>query len=251
MSQLLLDLEPPLAPSFDNFVVGRNAEVVAALRRLGAAPPDDPSPRSLYLWGPPSSGRTHLARAACETTHGRFVDGRTSEPIAVRDSIDILVDARGDAGARMLVVDDVEAMSADAQEALFHAINRLRGDARGALVVTGGAPPRDLALQPGRDDLRSRLAWGLVYQIQRLDDDEKDAALADRAGARGFPLTPEVRRYLLTHFSRDLGSLMRMVEALDRHAREHQRVVTVPLVREFLQRRIDFSPAESAVDHLA
>ncbi len=242
MNQLLLDLEPPLVPTLDNFVVGRNAEVVAALRRLCAALPDEPSARGLYLWGPPSSGRTHLALAARDATGGRFFAGSTAAPEAIRDA----VDAAADAGPRMLVVDDVEALVADAQESLFHAINRLRDDPRGALVVTGGAPPRDLALTPGRDDLRSRLAWGLVYQLHRLDDDEKDAALADRAGAQGFPLTPEVRRYLLTHFSRDLGSLMRMVDALDRHAREHRRVVTVPLIRDFLQRRIDFAPADHA-----
>ena len=37
MNQLALDLlAPSLQPSFDNFVVGRNAEAVAALRALVA-----------------------------------------------------------------------------------------------------------------------------------------------------------------------------------------------------------------------
>jgi DnaA family protein len=173
---------------------------------------------------------------------------RTAGADATPELLGTRVDA---AGRQVLVVDDVDAMSASAQEALFHAINRVRDDAAGVLVVSGNAAPRELVLDAARDDLRSRLAWGLVYRLHRLDDDEKDAALVHRADDRRFPLTPEVRRYLLTHFSRDLGSLMRMVDALDRHARENQRVVTVPLIRDFLQRNIVFPTRDEPVGQLA
>ena len=243
MTQLLLDLEPPLVPTFDNFMVGRdpaNAEAVAALRRLDTAV--HASERCIYLWGEAGSGCSHLARAAGDAFGGRVVPGGATEAGALRDAAVAI--ERGD--GRLLAVDDVQSLDAEAQEALFHVVNRLRDDPRGLLVVTGNAVPRDLALRPGRDDLRSRLAWGLVYRMHRLDEDEKDEALARRAEGRGFPLTPEVRRYLLTHFARDLGSLMRMIDALDRHAREHRRIVTVPLIRDFLQRSIEFPPQRAA-----
>ena len=251
MTQLLLDLEPPLVPTLDNFMVGRNAELLAALRHLCMTLPEHPSARCLYLWGPTSSGRSHLARAASDAMGGRFVDGHLATADEIRAAVEHGEGRAPAGGRRMLAVDGVDVMNADAQEALFHAINLLRDDPRGALVVTGNATPRDLFLKPARDDLRSRLAWGLVYQLHRLDDEEKDAALADRADKQGFPLLPEVRRYLLTHFSRDLGTLMRMVDALDRHARENQRIVTVPLIRDFLQRRIDFAAPERPVGHSA
>ncbi|MEO8937843.1 MAG: DnaA regulatory inactivator Hda [Burkholderiaceae bacterium] len=240
MTQLLLDLELPVAPTFDNFIVGRNAESLSALRRLTSTPAADASSRCLYLWGESGSGRSHLMQAIADAIETRCIGGAEATPELLRARVD-------GPGRRVLVVDDVAAMNADAQEALFHAINRVRDDAFGAMVVSGDAPPRDLVLDPARDDLRSRLAWGLVYQLHRLDDDEKDAALVHRAADRRFPLTPEVRRYLLTHFSRDLGSLMRMVDALDRHARENQRIVTVPLIRDFLQRNIVFPTREERV----
>lgn len=245
MTQLLLDLERPLIPTFDNFIVGRNAEPLAALRRLCAAPADAAaaaSHRALYLWGHPASGRTHLLRAAANASGGRYLAGGATSADALRNAVTEVQAVEGRLG--MLAFDDVHAANTDTQEALFHAINTLRDDPRGALVVAGDAATRDLALAPARDDLRSRLAWGLAYRLHRLDDDEKDAALAHRADDRGFPLTPEVRRYLLTHFSRDLGSLMRMVDALDRHARETQRVVTVPMIRGFLQHPIAFATPE-------
>jgi DnaA-homolog protein len=236
MTQLLLDLERPLAPTFDNFIVGRNGEALAALRALGSTGSGDPSGRCLYLWGDVASGRSHLLQAACNAFDGLYLDG----PNATGDALRAAVDHQARDRWRLVAVDDVETLTAAAQESLFHTINALRADPRGLLVVAGNAAPRTLALDSGRDDLRSRLAWGLGYPLRRLDDDEKDAALAHRADDQGFPLTPEVRRYLLTHFARDLGSLMRMVDALDRHARENQRTVTVPLIRDFLQRSIAF-----------
>jgi DnaA family protein len=234
-TQLLLDLDPPPRPTFDNFVAGANAEAVAAVRRAIGDPAVAVNDRFVYVWGEPGSGRSHLLRAACEEVGGRYVDAAQANA----DEIKAVVAAQ----VPLLAVDDVERLGPTAQEALFHAINALRDTPRGVLVASGPALPRDLALDAARDDLRSRLAWGLVYRLERLDDAEKDAALDRHARQRGFPLAPDVRRYLLTHCARDLGSLMQLVDALDRHARERRHVLTVPIIREFLQRAL---PSEAA-----
>lgn len=233
MTQLLLDLEPPPQPTFENFVVGDNAEAVAALRSRGDGAGVDR--RFIYLWGDAGSGRSHLLRAACAEHGGRYLD-------ATNATVEVIQAAVGER-CRPLAVDDVEAIGAASQESLFHAINVLRVDPDATLLVAGNAAPRDLALDAARDDLRSRLAWGLVYRIAPLDDAQKDAALARHAAQRGFPLADDVRRYLLTHCARDLGSLMRWIDALDRHAREQRRVLTVPLIREYLQRATSPSSA--------
>ena len=232
MTQLLLDLEPPARPRFENFIAGRNGEALAAVRRLCTTETTETAQRFVYVWGDASSGRSHLLQAAAAEVEGPCFDG------AAVSAVDIEAMMASDAARRVLIVDDVESTDAATQETLFHAYNALREDPQGAMIVAGDSAPRDLALHAARDDLRSRLAWGLVYQLHRLDDDEKDAALVRHAEQRGFPLAPEVRRYLMTHFARDLGSLMQMVEALDRHAREQRRVVTLPLLRDFLQREL-------------
>ena len=72
--QLALDLIQPLRPSLDNFVVGRNAEVIAALRNLAAGG----SERFVYLWGGEGSGRTHLLQAIAASAASRWIDGASA-----------------------------------------------------------------------------------------------------------------------------------------------------------------------------
>ncbi len=51
-------------------------------------------------------------------------------------------------------------------------------------MVTGGAVPP--AFLPVREDLRTRMGWGLIYQVHELSDEEKIAALSQAAAARGL-----------------------------------------------------------------
>jgi DnaA family protein len=98
-------------------------------------------------------------------------------------------------------------------------------------LAAGSVPPVDLPL---RDDLRTRLGWGAVYALQPLDDARTRRVLAREAARRGFTLADEVVDYLLHRFSRDLPSLMRLLDEIDGFALARKRAVTVPLLREML-----------------
>lgn len=130
-----------------------------------------------------------------------------------------------------VAVDDVDRLDGSGQIALFNLYNAMR-DRGGTLIASGNAPPAQLPL---RKDLVTRLGWGLVYRVQALSDEEKAEALAERAGALGFPLPRAVGDYLLARVRRDLPSLLAMLDGLDRYSRETKRAVTVPLVREFIR----------------
>ena len=237
MTQLLLDLGEPPAPTFDNFVAGKNAELVFVLRKMCAASLVEPAHRLLYLWGEKGSGRSHLLRAATQATDGFYATAATFEEALPHQGDDPAMREI----PRIIAIDDVETATAAVQVNLFHTINAIRDDPAFALIIAGNAPPRALRLAAEREDLRSRLGWGLVFEVERLDDSEKDAALARRAAERSLALTAEVRHHLLTHFSRDMPSLMRLVDALDRYALERQRALTLPLIREFSQQRLCLS----------
>jgi DnaA family protein len=201
MQQLPLAISPAPAPTFDNFIEGANSEALLRVRELAEGSLQE---TIVYLWGEPGSGRSHLLRSA----------------------------AAGAAPERQLVVvDDVHALDEAAQVSLFNAINLAR-EGRGAVLAAGNAPPARLAL---RDDLRSRLGWGLVYQLKALTDEDKARHLRAEAEHRGLRLPDEVIRYLLTHLPRDLPSLNSAIELLDRYSLSRQRHITLPLVREALK----------------
>lgn len=213
--QLTLDFVHPLQPSFDNFVVGRNAEAVAALRALAAGTGEP----FVYLWGEPGSGCTHLLSALAATRPG--VLARPEDPVPGFDDVEGLY-----------LVDDVDRRDEASQQRLFVLMNEVRATPGASLVTTGSAPPARLGL---RDDVRTRLGWGLVYQIHALTDDEKAQALEEHARSRGLALSHEVIAYLLSHMPRDMRTLVAILDALDGYALAEKRAVTVPLVREWSQ----------------
>lgn len=218
MKQLLLDIAADMTPTLDNFIPGRNVELLHTLQTIlqGGA-----GERFVYVWGEPGSGRSHLLRA---WIHAARQQGMRAA--YVPGEIPLQWEGGG-----LVAVDDVARLGQDGQIALFHLYNRLR-ESGGALLVSGPVAPAGLDLRP---DLLTRLGWGLVYQVQGLNDAEKALALQEHARARGFVLPQEVLDYLLRHWRRDLPSLMAVLEALDRITLEQQRPVTVPLLRQLLQ----------------
>jgi len=151
----------------------------------------------LYLWGEAGCGKSHLL-SACS-------------------------------GPR--TVDDVDALGEAAQIVLFNAINEAR-QSGGTILAAGSAPPSQLAL---REDLKSRLAWGLVYEVRQLTDAERAAYLRTEAGRRGMQMPEEVVSYLLARVRRDLRSLSTLLDRIDTTSLEQKRPVTVPLVRGVLK----------------
>src|SRR4051812_19090805 len=201
MQQLPLAISPRPEPAFDNFVPGPNAEALMRVRQLAAGTLGE---RIVYLWGEAGSGRSHLLGAAAR------------------------------ANGALVLADDVQRLGAAEQHALFMAINEAREGAA-AVLAAGDQPPAELAL---RADLKSRLAWGLVYQLLPLSDSDKARHLKALAGARGLLLSDDVAAYLLTRLPRDMASLHAVMEVLDRYSLMRQRALTLPLVREALAQEI-------------
>ena len=220
--QLLLDIAPDWLPTLDNFVAGRNVELLSALRHalVGTA-----NERCFYLWGEAGSGKSHLLQAVAGQARalGQLAAyARSAVPEAVP----------------VVAIDDVEALDDAAQIALFDLYNRLR-ESGGMLLVSGTVAPAHLHL---RDDLRTRLGWGLVYQVHGLSDDEKAQALERHAEARGLILPHEVTQYLLRHGRRDLPALLATLDALDAHCLRLKRGASVPLLKEVMQTFIPEQP---------
>lgn len=223
MKQLPLDIAQQSPATLANFVPGRNSELLQTLGNILAGGEKE---RFVYLWGGAGCGKTHLLQAAGRTCtdNGKKAiyfscEGKTRFGTRSRE-------------ADCVMVDDVDCLGPRAQIGLFNLYNRLRDDDHAFLLVSGPVAPARLKL---REDLVTRLGWGLVYQVHELTDEEKVEAMKSHATGRGLDLPQEVCDYLIRHEQRDLPALMATVDALDSYSLASQRKVTIPLVRELLQ----------------
>lgn len=229
MRQLALPMRLRSASVFETFYAGRNAAALDRLRMLQAGD----RPVAVWLYGPTGVGKSHLLQAICARAG---VAGRAAAYIPLRDP---------DCNAEMLggcealdftCVDDLEARVGDAawEAALFRLYTELE-DRGGRLVLASSGPPGGVAIK--LRDLASRLAAGEVLRLEALTDADQVAALQLRATRLGLELPQETAQFLLRRLPRDMHSLCDVLDKLDEASLAAQRRLTVPLVREVLDRQ--------------
>jgi DnaA-homolog protein len=226
MKQIALDIGLGSTPSFANFFAGPNE---AALKHLSLwAGNTLRSPVPTYLWGEAASGKTHLLRAVRETLREQgavcgWLDAAVLEPEPFSEAW------------AAVILDDCHLYTAVQQQGAFNwfvnALNAPDGRPRWVLAA-GSLPPADLPL---REDLRTRLGWGHVFAMQALTDLERRSVLRQEADARGVFLSDDAMDFILNRFSRDLGSLMQLLDQLDGYALQTKRAITIPLIKSMLE----------------
>lgn len=233
--QLPLDIKLPDSATFANLVRGGNGEAIDHVRQSLGRRGDDGG--AIYVWGVPGSGKSHLLQAACQhiAAVGEasvYLPLQAAEATAAEALVPAMLD--GLESLALVCVDDVDAIAADDawETALFHLYNRIQATG-GHLLVAGHAAPAELPLRLA--DLRSRLAWGWIFQLHVLGDEDKKRALQLRAGTRGFVLPDEVSDYLLRYYPRDMHALFSLLDRLDTASVIAQRRLTIPFVKSVLE----------------
>jgi len=222
MKQIALDIGLARGPTLANFFAGPNQAALAHLQLWAGSPTRSPVPT--YLWGPGASGKTHLLKAIAESLREQgasagWLDATIHEP------------PEFDERWAVVLLDDVQLYTAVQQHAAFNWFVNAQSLQRGVLAA-GALPPADLKV---REDLRTRLAWGHVFQLSVLSEPERRAVLRQAADARGVFLGDDVMDFMLTRFSRDLGSLMQLLQELDGYALQTKRAITIPLIKSMLE----------------
>jgi DnaA family protein len=225
MKQMALNIGLHASPSLQSFFPGPNREALEHVRLWVTH--EHRSPVPTYLWGEHGSGKTHLLLAVASWLKQNnqavgWLDSSVVEPPAF------------DPAWQVILLDDVDTYSAVQQHAAFnwfvHALTPDQGAPRWVLAA-GAVPPSHLHL---REDLRTRLGWGHVFQLKALDEAQRRAVLRQQAEARGLFFKDEVMDYILNRFSRDLGHLLGLLDQLDQYALREQRGITIPLLKSML-----------------
>ena len=229
--QIPLGIKLPDSATFTNLVQGRNGEAVSHIQSCLSPVQAELDHRSIYFWGASGCGKSHLLQAAC---HALSAQGAATAYLPLRHHQQLHPDMlEGLENLTLVCVDDVDAVAVKRpwEDALFHLYNRMQAGA-GTLLVSGNAAPTKLGLALA--DLASRLGWGLVFHLHRLDDAGKKQALQLRARSRGFTLPDEVADYLLRYYPRDTHAQFALLDRLDTASLVEKRRLTVPFVKAVL-----------------
>ena len=217
--QLPLALATRADRRFDNFI-GAAAQVLADGIGEGH--------RAWLLTGPAGVGKTHLLMAA------HAVSGGESAYLALSKVAGSLADVTPMFERhRLLALDGLEAVAGnrDDEVALFDLHNRVL-DGGGQLLYAARSIPEQLEFT--LPDLRSRLAQATRLPLPVLDESQRLGLLQAHAVQRGLTLDDASAEWLMRRCDRDLGSLMDVLDQLDRASLAAQRRLTVPFLREVL-----------------
>ena len=225
MKQIALDIGLDTGPTLESFFPGPNDSVQQHLRlwvgeNTRAA---TRSPVPTYVWGMRGSGKTHLLKAVREALREQ------GAVVGWLDASELEPEPFNEAWAAVLL-DDVHLYSAVQQHAAFNRFVNAQTHQRWVLAA-GDVSPASLKV---REDLRTRLGWGHVFGLKVLSEPERRAVLRQAADARGVFLSDEVMDFMLTRFSRDLGSLMELLNLIDAYALQSKRAITIPLIRSMM-----------------
>ena len=136
--------------------------------------------------------------------------------------------------AGLLAADNVDAVSADGEVALFDWFNRPRESH--FILLAGNCAPRELPLRP---ELQTRIGGGLMFRLRALSDADKGRALALFAGRRGFALPEDIAELMLARLPRDMAKLTAALADLDAFLAAGGKKLTARAAREWLALRGD------------
>lgn len=214
--QLVFDLPVRAAVGrLDFFVSIANEAAVGLIDRW----PDWPA-STLFLVGPPGSGKSHLARVWCGASGAALLDAGELSTETVPEAL----------AGRALALEDAPGEGLD-ERAFFHLMNHAREHRACVLVTTQTLP----ALWPiGLADLSSRLRASPVAELKAPDDALLRAVLVKQFADRQIAVDEAVVSYLLSHMERSFDAARRLAAEIDARALAERSEVTRPFVARIL-----------------
>ena len=226
--QQVLNLQLTPANTFDSFYPGKDQTLISVLKSVASGILLEPQ---VFLWGSDKTGKTHVLQAMCHvatSTQKRVMYLpmqllSQQEPSSISELQDLDI----------VCIDDVHVIAnqPEWEKALFNFINDQRDQDTVLVFSSASSPSEKLFTLP---DLNSRALWGPVYKLNALLDEDLDIALQMHAKSRGLDISIEVQNYMLTHFQRDVSSIVNMLEQLDQASLQEQRRVTIPFLKKVL-----------------
>lgn len=244
LTQELQEISSPFDPrfTFDTFVIGKpNALAHAAASRIveSANVPFNP----LFIYGGVGLGKTHLMHAI-----GAAMKAKTPEKRIVYLSAekfmyqfvkslrakDMMSFKEAFRSVDVLMMDDIQFISGkeQTQEEFFHTFNALV-DQNKQIVISADKAPSDLLGLEER--LRSRLAWGLVADIQPSTYDLRLGILESKRALLNADIPGAVLEFLALKVTSNIRELEGALNRIVAHADVTKQLITLESTQDVLQ----------------
>ena len=209
---MALSLVLPDGYTFDEYIVGANARVIAQLRRESTA----------WLYGDQSVGKTHLLRALCDSLENSIYIDCPGADLSGCETFDLIA------------VDNIESFVGEYETELeLQMLYQSLDFDRNRLVTASQLHPHTVRF--ALKDLASRFRAFQTLYLEPLPADEKARFLIQCAKRRGIEVPENVAEYTVDRAERSQSALIAFLDKLDQTSLEQSRRVTIPFVRSLLQ----------------
>lgn len=206
---------------FNTFIATDNEISVSNLQNF--------SNQYTHIYGKSLSGKTHLLKAWVNLakqkySHALFLN---SKNLANGELNNINLEQ-----FRFIALDNIDYLTDDLQIELFDLFNHIKLNNRNNYLLTSSQV--NLNQSNLRVDLKTRILSGLVFALKSLNDDELFNALLIYTKREGIKLNELELKYILTHYTRNLGQLINLICRISNYAVVGKKPITTTLIKQVI-----------------
>jgi DnaA family protein len=226
------------ARTFDNFLTQQH-DALSSIKQVATGRQYQ---TSIFLWGDQGTGKSHVLQALKQLPHAIWLD-----------PFDDALDEKTRSSTHVLwLLDGLDEHTANAdawawvQAQLFHLFLSLNTQTQNSLVLTSRLSIDQLKEQHQlRDDVSSRLLWGLSYQLTPLTDEDKKRCLQHYLQQSQLLVDGAVIDYLMIYLPRDMSSLLGFFDQLIAYAYQIKEPLTLRRTQLWLKQWLEESASLS------
>lgn len=180
-----------------------------------------------HLYGEHLTGKTHLLKAWTNLANHKYRSALYLDCATLVDG-----DLRGiDLDLfRFIALDNINLLSDELQIELFDLFNHIKLQGRANYLLTSSSVNLNHS-DVLRIDLKTRIYSDMVFALKNLTEDELFHALSIYTNREGIKIGEAELKYLLTHYTRNLGKLIELINQISQAATMQKKAITIPLIK--------------------
>ena len=201
--------------NFDEFIISKsNLFAHDVITKWPASWGVNPYPKTLILKGPPSSGKTFLAKKWANISGAIFLN---KDDLL---SLDLL------SNYPTFIIENFDEYWHE--ETVFHYFNAINECGKYLLITTNQIP------NIGLPDLKSRITSLNHINIEKPDDQMIEALIFKLFSHYSIVVNPEIISFLLKILSRNCYEVIKSVQDINEYALVNKHKITIPLIKKAL-----------------